>query len=188
MFQGLGKWLRRRAIRRRQKSIIRNKRFHSFDTAKSIGIVFKMEGNELPAELQATMKFLSKKRINFFAIGYYDHKEMHHSFINTAHVSVFSKMDLNWYGKPRAVEVETFLHQGYDIVIDFCREDNVYPIQYITSAVQASMVIGGVYYPRCPYDLIIDAQKVCNTAGYVEQIKHYLSIINNPQSIDINEE
>ncbi|MDR1227014.1 MAG: hypothetical protein LBK47_08990 [Prevotellaceae bacterium] len=146
-----------------------------------------MEGNELPPELQATLKYLSQKRISYFVIGYYDQKEMPLHFVNTAHVSIFNKLDLNWYGKPRSVEVEAFLHQGYDIVIDFCREEDIYPVQYVVSTVQSSMIIGGVYYPHCPYDLIIDAQKVCNTSGYVEQIKHYLSIINNPQSIDIDE-
>jgi len=60
----------------------------------------------------------------------------------------------------------------------------VYPLQYIVSTVQASLIIGGMQYARCPYDLIIDAQQVCSLAEYVEQIKHYLSIINNPQSVE----
>jgi len=104
------------------------------------------------------------------------------NIINTSMVSVFTKKELNWYGRPVTEDVNQFLHRGYDIVIDFCRQPGVYPIQYIVSTVHASMIIGGVLYAHCPYDLIIDAQQVCTPEQYVEQIKHYLSTINNPQT------
>lgn len=181
---GVAQWFRKYAISSRQKHLVRNKRFHSFDTAKTVGLVFKLSKDEIPPVVLATMKFLMKKGINSSAIGYYDAKMLPENIISTSSIAFFCKKDLNWYDRPIADDVERFLQQGYDIVIDFCREAEVYPLQYIASSVQASMIIGGVQYPHCPYDLIIDAQQVCTLDGYAEQIKHYLSIINNPQSVE----
>ncbi len=181
---GVAQWFRRYAIASRQKHLVRNKRFHSFDTAKTVGLVFKLDKDVIPPVVLSTMKYLMGKGIKCFAIGYYDVKILPENIINTSTISVFCKKDLNWYDRPIVDDVDRFLQQGYDIVIDLCREAEVFPLQYIVSSVQASMVIGGVQYARCPYDLIIDAQKVCTLDGYVEQIKHYLSIINNPQSVE----
>jgi hypothetical protein len=180
----MAQWFRRYAIVSKQKRLVRNKRFHSFETAKTVGLVFKVEKNALPPEVLSTMKFLTNKRINCSLIGYYDGEVLPESIINSSQMSVFTKKELSWYGRPIADDVTRFLQSGYDIVIDFCRQPEVYPIQYIVSTVQASMIIGGVLYAHCPYDLIIDAQQICTPEKYVEQIKHYLSIINNPQNVE----
>ena len=182
---GVAQWFRRYAIRSRKKRLIRNKRFHSFDTAKTVGLVFKVTKDVVPPEVLSTMSFLLKKKnVNCTVIGYCDSKTLPETIVNSSLMAVFTKKELNWYGRPVSDDVKHFLQQGYDIVIDFCREADVYPLQYIVSAVQASLIIGGVQYAHCPYDLIVDAQQVCSLEQYVEQIKHYLSIINNPQSVE----
>ncbi len=181
---GIVQWFRRHAITSRRKRLVRSKHFHSFDTAKTVGLVFKVEKGAVPPEVMSTMKYLTRKNVNCSMIGYCDEKILPEGIVSTSSASIFCKKDLSWYGKPISEEVNRFLQQNYDIVIDFCREVNVYPVQYIVSTVRASMIIGGVQYAHCPYDLIIDAQKVCTLDGYVEQIKHYLSIINNPKSVE----
>jgi len=181
---GISQWFMRYAIVSKQKRLVRNKRFHSFDTAKTVGLVFKLDKDAkavLP-EVLSTRKFLIKKGIECSAIGYYDGKVLPESIAGNSSISIFTKKELNWYGRPISGDVDRFLQQGYDIVIDFCREAEVFPVQYVVSSVQTSMIIGGVQYAHCPYDLIIDAQLQCSLSGYVEQIKHYLSIINNPQN------
>jgi len=180
---GMAQWFRRCAIASRQKYRVRNKRFHSFNTATTVGLVFKLEKDVLPAEVIAMMKFLQRKHISCSLLGYYDGDALPASIINTSMVSVFTRKELSWYGRPVADDVKRFLHKGYDIVIDFCRQPDVYPIQYIVSTVHASMIIGGVQYARCPYDLIVDAQQVCTPEQYVQQIRHYLSVINNPHHV-----
>ena len=184
---GIVQWFRRCAIAGRKKHLVRNKRFHSFDTARTVGLVFKLDkdANALLPEVLSTMKFLMKKGVDCLAIGYYDGKVLPESIMSTSSISIFTKNELNWYGRPVSDDVDRFLHRGYDIVIDFCREAEIFPVQYVVSSVQTSMIIGGVQYARCPYDLIIDAQQQCTLRGYVEQIKHYLSIINNPQKVEL---
>jgi hypothetical protein len=147
-----------------------------------VGIVFRVEEGVVPPEVFSMQKFLLKKKVQCSAIGYCDGKALPEELKNISSLEIFTRQDLNWYGRPVAENVNKFLQKAYDIVIDFCRETEgyPYPLKYIVSTVQASMIIGGVLYPRCPYDLIVDAQQVCDTGGYVEQVRHYISIINNP--------
>lgn len=177
-------WFRRYAIASRKKRLVRIKRFHSFDTAKTVGIAFKVEQGVVPPEVFSMQSFLRKKNVRCSAIGYCDSKTLPDELKNISSVEVFTRQDLNWYGRPVAENVNKFLQETYDIVVDLCRdtEGYPYPLKYIVSTVQASMIIGGVLYPRCPYDLIVDAQQVCDTSGYVEQVRHYISIINNPSA------
>ncbi|MDR1023212.1 MAG: hypothetical protein LBL94_08090 [Prevotellaceae bacterium] len=184
MSEGMRNWFRKHAIVSRKKRLACSKRFHSFDTAKTVGIVFRVEEGVVPPEIFSMQKFLLKRKVQSSAIGYCDSKALPEELKNTSSLEIFTRQDLNWYGRPVAENVNKFLQKTYDIVIDFCRESEgyPYPLKYIVSTVQASMIIGGVLYPRCPYDLIVDAQQVCDTGGYVEQVRHYISIINNPQA------
>ncbi|MDR3366596.1 MAG: hypothetical protein LBO71_06485 [Prevotellaceae bacterium] len=190
MSEGMRNWFRKYAIVSRKKRLVRVKRFHSFDTAKTVGIVFKVEDGMVPPEVFAMRSFLLKKKVKCAAIGYCDSKTLPEELAHVASLDLFTKQELNWYGRPVAENVNKFLQGSYDIVIDFCRDGEryPYPLKYIVSTVQASMIIGGVLYPRCPYDLVVDAQQVCDTSGYVEQVKHYISIINNPQAARAGEE
>jgi hypothetical protein len=184
MSEKMRSWFRKYAIVSRKKRLVRNKRFHSFDTAKVVGLVFRVEEGMVPPEVFSTRKFLLKKNIQCLAIGYCDSKTLPEELSHMPSLELFTRQELNWYGRPIAENVNRFLQGSYDIVIDLCRDEEryPYPLKYIVSTVQASMIIGGVLYPRCPYDLVIDAQQVCDTSGYVEQLKHYISIINNPQA------
>lgn len=178
-------WFRKYAIVSRKKRLVRNKRFHSFDTAKIVGLVFKVEEGMVPPEVLSTRKFLLKRNIQCLTIGYCDSKTLPEELSHMPSLELFTRQELNWYGRPVAENVNRFLQGAYDIVIDLCRDEEryPYPLKYIVSTVQASMIIGGVLYPRCPYDLVVDAQQVCDTSGYLEQVKHYISIINNPQAV-----
>lgn len=177
-------WFRRHAITSKQKRLARNKRFHSFDTAKKVGLVFTAD-QEVPGEVVAMMKFLKGRGVSCSLLGYHDGKKLPEKLSQFSDAVIFTGKDLGWYGRPQAEGVTRFLQNAYDIVIDFCRQGDVYPIQYVVSTVQASMIIGGVQYARCPYDVIVDAQQQSTQGGYVEQIKHYLSIFNNPQKVEL---
>jgi hypothetical protein len=185
MSEGMRNWFRKYAIVSRKKRLVRNKQFYSFDTAKTVGIVFKVEEGVVPPEVFSMRSFLLKRKVQCWAIGYCDSKVLPDELKNLYSLELFTRADLNWYGRPVSENVNKFLQGSYDIVIDLCREVEKYPypLKYIVSTVQASMIIGGVLYPRCPYDLIVDAQQVCDTSGYIKQVSHYISIINNPQAI-----
>lgn len=176
MFANLKNFLLRRSIRAHKGYAAADKRFYSFDTARRVGVLFLMERSTLPKEVQGLLEDLKQKRLFYFALGYYDHSQSPDNFISTNRVAVFNRSDMNWYGKPIADSVESFVHQGFDIVIDLCRE-RVPPLEYAAKCADAATLIGGHFYEGCPYDLIVDAQKTCDTAGYIEQVQRYLTII-----------
>jgi hypothetical protein len=180
MFTKIKSIILQRSIRARKRSSVVKKQFHSFDTARTVGVLFLFEKTNVPKEVQNFLTFLKHNQQLYFALGYYDHRENPINFMATNRVAVFNKSCLNWYNRPMADSVEAFLHQSYDIVIDLCR-DNVASLQYVAQCANAATLIGGHFYEGCPYDLIVDAQKTCDLPGYIEQVKHYLAIITQPQ-------
>jgi hypothetical protein len=181
MFTKTKQILLKRSISARRRVLqSSNKQIHSFDTAQTVGILFLLKQGSLPAEVRNFMQYLKQNKLSHFALGYYDKDRNPDNFIAPTNVAVFNSSDKNWYNKPTSNSVEEFLHKKYDIVIDLCRDDDVTPLQYVAACVNAATLIGGHNYDDCPYDLIIDAQKTCNTTDYIEQVKHYLKIITPP--------
>jgi hypothetical protein len=181
MFTRLKNMLLQRSIRLQNRHSVANKQFHSFDTARKVGILFLMEKNAIPREVQQLLDYLKSNRQFYFALGYYDQRENPSNFIATSRVAIFNKTNMNWYKRPHADCVDAFLHQNYDIVIDLCRV-LIAPLEYVAKCANASTLIGGHFYEGCPYDLIVDAQKTCSLEGYIEQVKHYLTIITQPKT------
>jgi hypothetical protein len=184
MFARIKNYMLERNIRACRRYSVVDKQFHSFATARTVGVLFKFEKNFVPKEVQELLSFLKRNRQFHYALGYHEGRENPDNFLSTNRVAVFNKSCMNWYNRPTADSVEAFLHQNYDIVIDLCRE-NVAPLQYIAKCASAATLIGGHYYDGCPYDLIVDAQKTCDLSGYIEQVKYYLAIMTQAQNNDI---
>jgi hypothetical protein len=183
MFAKLKNILLTKSIRAQKRYAAGGKQFYSFDTARKVGVLFLMEQSALPKDVHNFLEYLKRKRLPYFALGYYDQKENPNNFISTNRMSVFNKSNMNWFGKPICDSVESFLQQNYDIVIDLCRK-KVLPLGYVAQCANVATLIGGHFYDGCPYDIIVDAQQTCDMAGYIEQVKYYLSIISHPQNND----
>ncbi|GHT15871.1 hypothetical protein AGMMS4956_16850 [Bacteroidia bacterium] len=178
MFESLKNILLKRSIRRRNRNLLRNKKIQSFDTARSIGVLFYVEEGDIPQDVKNFLTFLRQKRILYFALGYYNNRDIPANLYVTNKVVVFDKTELNWYGKPESDRVEAFLAENYDIVIDLHRKSFVKSLHYAASCVNTSLLVGGHLYENCPYDLIIDAQQIANTTQYIEEVKRYLSMLS----------
>jgi hypothetical protein len=170
-------WIQKMVVLREQKKTAAYRHFYNFDTAKSVGVVFVLDGDKLKPDVVQLIDYLKQRKISYSVLGYWDNMEEPSGFTVGENISVMTKKDLNWYGKPRGEVVDNFLKQKYDMIIDFSKEE-VYPIQYIISAAKVSTAVGGVYYENCPYNVIIDVKE---GNDYLDQIRHYLSNINKPQ-------
>jgi hypothetical protein len=178
MLNGLRNLLRKRAVAGNKKRHAHDRQYHSLATAKTLGIVFKMNSGAVPKEVLRFAKYCATEhRQRCSLIGYCDAAELPPTFVGNAQCMVFTNKALSWYGRPVSEDVDRFLKNRYDIVLDCCREPNVYPLQYVVASAQAAMLVGGTLYPGCPYDLIIDAQQTCTLAEFLEQVRHYLSTI-----------
>ena len=170
--------LGRQVLRKNLKNLKRNKSFHNFNTARSVGILFDATNPENYNTARSFAKFFTERKIRVYGLGYADSKEVMNFYQFYTGFNFFTIKDLSWQGIPTNHNINDFIYEKLDILIDLHLENN-FPLEYITAMSKASFKIG----PSTPcanhYDFMIDISSNPTADFLCEQIKHYLSIINN---------
>jgi len=174
MFKAVKKWAAGRNLRKSLKARKRTKGFFSFNTAKTIGIIFVYDPLVFQAveELKA---FLSAKNIQCKALVYYQGKEVPIALVDNSYIRYFGKHEVNWYGKCLSAEAKVFINQNFDILIDF--STTVTPVlHYLRLLSLAKMKVGRQAYPGHPYEFVLSAGNA-NPKLFADELKHYLLTI-----------
>lgn len=121
--------------------------------------------------------YLFDKDTQVIALGFVDHKEIIDYYANIPGFKFFSKKNLTWIGKPRNPAVDYFINKPLDILIDLSMEEH-FPIQYIVGLSNAAMRVGRFTKKNSYHDLMIDISKKPELSYLIDQIRHYLEILN----------
>lgn len=164
-------------LKRKAKSLIRNKKVHNLDTAKKIGIIFNASKQDNFLQIKEFTDFLLSIGIKVKAIGFVDKKEALSYFQPSTIFEYFNKKNLNWYGKPKNPIVDSFLNEKYDVLIDFSL-NTFFPIKYIDALCNAEFKVGKFVENDNYYDFMININEKRELKFFINQVKHYLTIIN----------
>ncbi|MBN2683323.1 MAG: hypothetical protein JXR58_12505 [Bacteroidales bacterium] len=163
--------------------ILKNKRNNSrkrgvynFETAKTVGIILNANSQFTFETARDFVKYIQSFKIEVLSLGFVDSVEVLNFYSRQIGMDYFSKKNLNWYGKPKNPKVQEFIQKDFDILIDLSLND-YFPIQYITASSNAKFKIGRFKNESACYDLMIDISENKKLDFYIEQIKHYLSIL-----------
>ena len=85
--------------------------------------------------------------------------------------------DLNWYYKPQNYIIDNFIKKEYDILINLS-DSSCIPIKYLVASSVARFKIGRFEEGYEIYDLMIKLEKEKGKERLMEEIKHYLNLIN----------
>ena len=160
------------------KSHERNKTFHNLNTAHSAGIIFDATDHTNYESARTFAKFLNDRKIRIFGLGFADSKEVMTFYSYYTGFNFFTIKDTNWQGIPFNHNINDFINEKIDILVDLHQSDN-FQLEYITAMSKASLKIGPYTSNPNHYDLMIDISSNPTSDFLCEQIKHYLSIINN---------
>jgi len=163
-----------------KKRLKRQKRFvrtHNFETAKSAGIIFSSIDEESFRVVKDFLSFLSSKDMKVIALGYVPSKKIPEQFLMRKGINFYCNKDLNWYYKPKNEIVEQFISQDFDILFDLSI-DEYFTIKYIGTLSKAQFKVGK-NNTNSYHDMVFDINQNKSIDYLVEQIKHYLSILNN---------
>jgi hypothetical protein len=175
MLKSIKKWVFKRNLRKNMKTRKRTKGFFSFNTAKTVGIIFVYEPLVLQA-IEELKTFLSTKDIQCKALAYYSGKEAPSKLVNSPYISYFGKREVSWYGKCLSDEAKVFTNQSFDILINFVTA-SIPVMHYLPMLSLAKMKVGRQSYPDHPYDFVLSDG--CATPDhFVEELKHYLLTID----------
>ena len=151
-------YLGQRSIRTYLKSRKREVKACNIKEAKSIGILFNATHQISFEIVKAFVKDLSAKNKSIDILGYVDSKQLIDHYLYRKGFDFFTQSQLNWYYKPNAPNVEKFIEEPYDLLIDLSLEDP-FPIQYIVSCSQAKFKVGRYYEGQESLDFMIDMEK-----------------------------
>lgn len=164
-------------LNNRLKKLKRKVKTHNFNTAKTAGILFNNPDDASFEEIKQFMSFLSQTDIKVIALAYIPSKKVPENYLMRKGFNFYCKSDLNWYLKPKNEIIEQFITQEFDIMFDLSTK-HCFTTYYVGSLSKANFKVGR-QYDMSYHDLSFEI-KENNSVGYlIEQIKHYLNILNN---------
>lgn len=163
-----------------KKNLRKNNRqvsVHNFKSAETIGIIFNSPDDESFTVVKNFLSFLADNNLKVIALGFVPDKKIPENLLLRKGINFFCKKDLNWYYKPKTEVVNQFINQNFDILIDLSLKE-YFPLYYIGQLSNASFKIGRQSEQYQYQDLMINIGKNHSIDYLIEQIKHYLTIIN----------
>lgn len=159
----------------------RRKQVHNFITCKSAVIIFDatMPGDFVV--VKEFMKYLTGLKIESYLIGFVNGDIVHSNLLLRDNCHFFCKKDLDLLYKPKTAPTATFLTKKFDILFDLTLKD-YFPLRYLSSLSDSDFKVGRYSEGVNDLDLMIDISKDMNVGYLIEQIKVYVTILNNPEA------
>ena len=164
-------------LKREAATVSRSRAMVNLAHAKSIGILYPLFTLPDYNDIELFVTELQKGHKDVKALGYLQHKDMVTRFLPKLSYDFFSHQDLNWYHKPVNAKVNDFIYTEFDLLIDLTMEDNL-PLRFIAGLSRARCKVGRYKDGNNRYyDLMIKVDGPLRLPDFIEQIRHYLTII-----------
>ena len=166
-------------LKKKLKQLTRIKKVNNLKTAKRIGVIFNATKQDDYKHVSGFVKYIQDRGIEVKVLGFVNDKDVPNEYLMKKNFSYFLNKSLNWYRKPVNFEVEKFLKEKFDIIIDFSL-DNDYLFNYIIALSPSRFKVGKFKEPNNHYDFMIKLNKDKDLKYFIEQARHYLEVINRP--------
>ena len=171
--QKVGQWVFQRDL----KTNSRKKEVCNIDEAKSIGILYDATLEHQIKMIQPFVSYFFNLKKDVKALGFVNSNQLLYCHIPKLQYDFFYKKDLNWYYKPQNYIVDNFIKKEYDILINLC-DSKIIPIKYLVASSIAHFKIG-IYEENYEiYDLMISLKEDKSLNKLMNEIKHYINLIN----------
>jgi len=166
-----------------RKKVARSKRkihYSSIKNVKNIGIVWDASKIEEFASLSRFFQKMHESKTDVKIMGYFSGKSLPNQLTAVRYLSIIKNEELNFFYHPVSRDASTFVNNRFDVLIDINFKKLV-PLQYISSLSNAGFKVGlfesGTRHS--PFDLMMDLKSPVNVEDYLNQIVHYLEMINS---------
>ena len=166
-------FLRELKLNQRVKSVC------NIDEAKSIGILYDATSEENIIKIKPFVSYFFELRKDVKALGYVNDKKLSYCHTPKLQYDFFYQKDLNWFYKPQNYIIDNFVKREYDILINLC-DSSCIPIKYLVAKSIARFKIGMYEENFDIYDLMIELKKEKSIQKLMDEIKHYINLINSP--------
>ncbi|MBN1250513.1 MAG: hypothetical protein JXR51_09040 [Bacteroidales bacterium] len=150
--------------------------FNNFTSSSTVGIIFDAVNKENYHIARDFMAYVEESGARVFSIGFVPKSELIGYLPFKKGIDYFGLDKELWYGKAQSSVVDEFIERPFDILIDLSLS-NLFSIEYIFALSKAKFKICNDS-PKTKYaDFFLQLKKPENLEQYIEQIKHYLEVI-----------
>ena len=146
----------------------------NMQNAQTIGILYEATNPASNVIVNNFCKLLRQHNKEITMLGYVDDKNNETIFGEL----LINKKNLTWHLQPVHAEVDRFIEKRFDILINAFIGESL-PLQYIAALSNAKFRVGQFIQnsTHC-YELMINIDKKLELEYLLEQIAHFLNIIN----------
>jgi hypothetical protein len=168
-------------LNKKAQKVHREAQFINLDNAKRIGIIANLDSIEKYKTVFSFIDWLHEQKKLVYIVSFIDNEGYKSFFPRTSTHLFFSKKNITWFGKPKNLDYKNFIDQPFDILIDTSLKQ-ILPFHYLVALSKARFKIGRHSAMHKYYDFTIDLKDENEDIHFfIEQIKHYLQLINKPQ-------
>lgn len=149
---------------------------HNLNTAKTAGILFTPTDQISFEQIKQFLTYLNAFKLQIYVLGYIDSKTIPETFLFWKGINLFSRKDLNWTMTPNSQVVTDFIGKPFDILFDLSLND-YYAVSYISKLSKSKFKIGRFTLEHDTYDLMFEIPEDKKLEDYLEDIKHYVNMI-----------
>ena len=155
----------------------------NLEKAKFVGILYTLDDLPVYEVVSEFVTQLQRQHIEVKALGFVNNRNLISRFLPKLSYDFFSKKDINWFYRPIHTKVKDFINKEFDILIDLSLKDS-FILQYISGLSRSFCRVGKFSEENTHYyDLLFDVNPSLTLPDYIQQITHYLTIINRHATI-----
>lgn len=153
----------------------------SFESAKTVGILFDATNSEDYELVKRYVVYLREHRKKVKVIGYFSTKDIPALTYSKLEYDFFSAKEVNWLGKPSSVVINNFIQEEWDLMIDLNVHDH-FPLRYIASMSKAKFKVGKYKEEdESIYDMMIDSDGTKTLKYFLRQVDIYIAMMNKSE-------
>ena len=171
MINHLKKYLLERCLNKH--IVFRGKKIISLEKTNTMGILCHITDEESYKNIHDLFSKLHSPKRTIRLMGYIDQKEVPYFCLQQLSADYFSKKHLNWYGKPKFIQLYDFINKDFDIIIDFSRND-LAPLRFILNTSKAKLIVGANEFSQDMYDIYFKDEDNLNNLKLLKTIHNYL--------------
>jgi hypothetical protein len=168
-------------LNKKARAVNRHRKIYNFSTAQKAGIIFSCQNEEDFQAVKEFKKYLEEKNIDTYVLGFINDKKIPDHLLLRTGFNFFCLKNLDWYYRPANGYIHDFILKNFNILFDFSVNDH-FPVHYISLLSPAEYKVGRLTGTD-QYDLMIDIKQNKHLPFFIEQVKHYINLIEfkNPQ-------
>jgi len=154
--------------------------YSNLNLVKNIGIVWDASKTSDFAALSRFYQKMHERNIKVKILGYFPGKDLPDQYTAIRYLTCIKKTELNFFCHPVSSETNNFINNRFDVLIDI-NFQKLFPLQYISSLSNAGFKVG-LFDPEitnASSDLMMEIRSPVDIEYYLDQIVHYLEMINS---------